>query len=178
MPRGLTLKEKKKKGIFSPKESRLLLVWDGASQGAGVPSLSKLDGEGKTKTNSEKGIRKGNLSRKKLIEEAWRDSGVNPKRVHFQSLLWNQDKAHTLPSPPIDPYSSLQSPEKLLSGFLGSPAPEPGPEWKAVGVGEAGEPQSSLGELSQPLPVVRQTWATSPSPHILLNSWRLVAGGN
>lgn len=39
----------------------------------GAPILSELDGESKTKTISEKGIREGDLSREILLEEPQRD---------------------------------------------------------------------------------------------------------
>lgn len=115
----------------------------GGSERQGVPSLSKLDGEGKTKTNSEKGIRKEKLSREIIPEGPQRDPGLDPERLHLLSLLGNQGRAHTFssPSPFIDPHSSLQSPEKLLPAFLGSPTPEPGLEWKfGSGVGRLGNP--------------------------------------
>lgn len=115
----------------------------GRAEGQGVTSLSKLDGEGKTKTNSEKGIRKGKVSREIMPEAPQRDPGLDPERLHLQSLLGNQGRAHTFssPSPFIDHYSSLQSPEKLFPGFLGSPTPEPDPGWKfGGGVGRLENP--------------------------------------
>lgn len=161
---------------MSLEESRLLLLWGGTSRVPGAPSPSKLVGEGKTKTNPEKGTRRGTLSRE-IMPETPR---LRPRETAF-ILCWGirAGPPHSLPLHPLTPVPASKAQRRFSQT-----------SWAVQLLSLAQNRSLEGGWVSWGTPVIsRRTFSVSPcgqadlghsppSPHILLNSWRLVAGGN